>query len=129
MRWVENLTKVVDSAKERKHERKKEIHSLSQSFVGNWVREKKNRKEIGIAGAGDRPCGEWRQLRLRLGFVSSSDEKRLSLASFLHSRVSILLQQNQLKPLRGFAFSMDIMNASHPKAFPTNSFWSKDVSR
>jgi hypothetical protein len=33
MRWVEDLTKVVNSAKERK----KEIHSLSQSFVGKWA--------------------------------------------------------------------------------------------
>ncbi len=77
MRWVEDLTKVVERKKFRK-------------------------KEIGIAGAGDRPCGEWRQLRLRLRFVSSSDEKRLSLASSL-TRLH-LLQQNQLKPLRGFAF-------------------------
>ncbi len=77
MRWVEDLTKVVERKKFRK-------------------------KEIGIAGAGDRPCGEWRQLRLRLRFVSSSDEKRLSLASSL-ARLH-LLQQNQLKPLRGFAF-------------------------
>jgi hypothetical protein len=40
--------------------------------------------------------------RIRLRFVSSSDEKRLSLASSLARRH--LLQQNQLKPLRGFAF-------------------------
>jgi hypothetical protein len=89
--------------KERKKERKKFFPCPTPSPPPPKGKGKrKHRKEIGIAGAGDRPCGEWRELRLRLRFVSSDDEKRLSLASSL-ARLH-LLQQNQLKPLRGFAF-------------------------
>jgi len=81
---------------------------------------KENRKEIGIAGAGNRPCGEWRQLPLPSS-LRLLLRREASLARFL-TRASPFAAAESVETAARFCLSMDMMNASHPKVFPTNSF-------
>ncbi len=55
--------------------------------------------------------------------------REASLARFLTRSSPFAAAAESVETAARFCLSMDMMNASHPKAFATNSFWSKDVSR
>jgi hypothetical protein len=86
---------------------------------------KENRKR-------NRHCRRRRQTVRRMAAAPLPSSVRLlrrleaSLARFL-TRASPFAAAESVETAARFCLSMDMMNASHPKAFATNSFWSKDV--